>query len=279
MSKEKSKSGLHILVAVKGVTFSENTARLTASIIDATGGKMTLLRVILDEQRLAQAQVDLERFAELITPNPVRTLVRIGQASVEISAEAASGEYDLVVIGERPENTLLKRLFARTAEKVIRSAACPVLIARQRTNALKRLLICEGGQSTRLLPALTGKLAPLMLAAEKIVILHVMSQMTALPGIRGWELRADADELIDQHTPEGIRLEYDQEVLKQLNVPVEVKVRHGLVVDEIISEAEAQDFDVIVMGMPAVTGLQRYLVDDPVHKILLHGTRPVLVVQ
>jgi nucleotide-binding universal stress UspA family protein len=279
MIEAKSENGLHILVAVKGVAYSENTARLTASIIGETGGRMTLLRVILDEQRQTLAQADLERFAEMITPHSVETLVRVGQASVEISAEAASGKYDLVVIGERPENILLKRLFARTAEKVIRSAACPVLIARQRTSPLKRLLICEGGQSTRLLPALTGKLAPLTLTAEKIVVLHVMSQMTALPGIRGWELRADAVELIYQHTPEGMRLEYDQEVFKQLNVPVEVKVRHGLVVDEIISEAEAQDFDVIVMGMPEVTGLQRYLVDDPVHKILLHGTRPVLVVQ
>jgi len=67
-------------------------------------------------------------------------------------------------------------------------------------------------------------------------------------------------------------------VLKQFEVDLSVKVRHGVVVEEILEEAEAGDFDVIVMGMPQVSGWQRYLVDDPIHKVILHGDRPVLVV-
>ena len=57
-----------------------------------------------------------------------------------------------------------------------------------------------------------------------------------------------------------------------------VKVRHGVVVEEILSEAEQGDHDVIVLGSPRVTGFQRYLVDDPIHKIYLHSRRPVIVV-
>jgi len=269
---------LHLLVAAKDESYTESIVRMAASILNSTGGSATLLMVVPDQSRRQTAEEALKKLEAILAPNPARLLVRVGKASEQIGREASSGEYDLLVVGKRPKKGLFKRLFPHTAEQVIKEMSCPVLIAQEHNGPLCRILVCEGGQSVKLLPAITGRLRPLMQQAERIVLLHVMSQITAMPGVRGWELRADAEELIGQHTPEGERLEYDLTALTSLGVQVTVKVRHGVVVEEILAEAEEGNYDVIVLGTPQVTGFQRYLVDDPIHKIVMLGSCPVLVV-
>jgi hypothetical protein len=49
-------------------------------------------------------------------------------------------------------------------------------------------------------------------------------------------------------------------------------------VEEILTEASSGDYDVIVLGRPEFRDWQRFLMDDPVHKIIIHGERPVLVI-
>ncbi len=275
---EDDPANLHLLVAAKEESYTESIFRMAASILRSTGGMATLLMVVPDLSRRKKAEAILKKLELILAPNPARLLVRVGKASEEIGRESASGEYDLMVMGKRPKKGLFKQLFPHTAEQVIKEMTCPVLVARDHNGPLRRFLVCEGGQSVKLLPAITGRLKPLMQKADEIVLLHVMSQITAMPGVRGWELRADAEELIGQHTPEGERLEYDLSALTPLGVHVTVKVRHGVVVEEILAEAEEGNYDVIVLGTPQVTGFQRYLVDDPIHKIITLGKCPVLVV-
>jgi nucleotide-binding universal stress UspA family protein len=56
-------------------------------------------------------------------------------------------------------------------------------------------------------------------------------------------------------------------------------VRHGLVVDEILAEAQRGDYDLVVIGAYRSEGWQRILLDDQAHKIIVQLDRPVLVVR
>jgi nucleotide-binding universal stress UspA family protein len=102
--------------------------------------------------------------------------------------------------------------------------------------------------------------------------------MAAAPGVPGWELRADAKELMQKHTPEGSLLEDDLTRLEQLNVRLEAKVRHGLVVKEILAEARSGDYDLVVIGAHQGRGWERYLLDDLAHEIISFADRPLLVI-
>jgi nucleotide-binding universal stress UspA family protein len=113
---------------------------------------------------------------------------------------------------------------------------------------------------------------------DELTVLHVMSQIAAAPGIPGWELRADAQELIHKHTPEGSLLESDLARLAQLNVRLAAKVRHGLVVREILAESRSGDYDLVVIGAHQGKGWERYLLDDLAHEIISFADRPLLVV-
>jgi nucleotide-binding universal stress UspA family protein len=278
MDYETEEPGLHILVAVKETPLSEPPVRIAVSIIQLTGGKITLFIAAPEGKKSFRPGINLDRYAEMLYPYPVNSCIRQGDPNEEISKEAASNDYDLVILGERPENILLKFIFSRNAERVINEIYCPVLIASQSSRPLRRFLVCEGGRSTRLLPTLTGRLASLTRTAERVLVLHVMSQLSASPGATGWELSAGAEDLIQQHTPEGDQLDYDLSALHSLGLNASVKVRHGVVVEEILSVAEEEDVDVIVMGAPRTVGWQRFLLDSPIHKIILQSQRTVMIV-
>jgi nucleotide-binding universal stress UspA family protein len=106
-----------------------------------------------------------------------------------------------------------------------------------------------------------------------------MSQMTAGPGVRGKQLRASAEELIQEHTPEGELLERDMEILEQLNLRAQPKIRHGLVVDEILEEARSGNYDLVVIGAHRGAGWERFLLDDLAYQIIEQMNHPVLVVR
>jgi nucleotide-binding universal stress UspA family protein len=106
-----------------------------------------------------------------------------------------------------------------------------------------------------------------------------MSQICAGPGVRDKQLLAEAEELMEEHAPEGELLEQDMKRLELPGVHARPKVRHGLVVDEILAEAQAGDYDLVVIGAHQGESWQRILLDDIAHKILMQMDRPVLVVR
>ncbi|HEX6387363.1 MAG TPA: universal stress protein, partial [Anaerolineae bacterium] len=155
----------------------------------------------------------------------------------------------------------------------------PVIIAKGKIRPVHRILLCDSGaESVSLLDRFTARLANLARDPE-ITVLHVMSQMSAGPGVRGQQLRASAEELIREHTPEGELLERDVQILERLNLHPDTKVRHGFVVNEICQEARSGDYDLIVIGAHQGKGWQRFLLEDLAYQIIMHAARPVLVLR
>ena len=113
---------------------------------------------------------------------------------------------------------------------------------------------------------------------QDVTILHVMSQISAGPGVRGEQLRANADELIVTQTPEGELLERDLSSLEKSGSHPLPKVRHGLVVEEILAEARSGDYDLIIIGAHRQKW-QQFLLDDLSRQIIEQADRPVLIVK
>jgi nucleotide-binding universal stress UspA family protein len=170
-----------------------------------------------------------------------------------------------------------------------------VIVAKGKVGPIQRILLCDSGaqgplagfqnagETERVVPSLlarfTAQLADMLVGEEEITVLHVMSQISAGPGVRGTQLRADVQSLIEEHAPEGELLRQDVQILEQPGVRVRPQVRHGLVVDEILAEAAAGDYDLVVIGAHRGAGWQRILLDDLAHKILMQLDRPVLVIR
>jgi nucleotide-binding universal stress UspA family protein len=113
----------------------------------------------------------------------------------------------------------------------------------------------------------------------EIAVLHVMSQMSAGPGVKGKQLRSGTEALIEERAPEGELLQRDSEALESLGIGAHARVRHGLVVEEIQEEVQSEDYDLVVIGAYREQGWQCILLDDLAHRLVVHLDLPVLVVR
>ena len=71
----------------------------------------------------------------------IHPVTRLGRAHTEIAAYAQSVSADLVVAGARGESTLMDLIMGSTASRLLRLAACPVLIVRKPADAPYRRVL------------------------------------------------------------------------------------------------------------------------------------------
>lgn len=269
---------MRILAATGGAEHSDKAIRLAGLIQQMTAGELCIITVLGNEIERVQAEAILRRAKSLVPTNHIKTCVRVGNPADEIVLEAKSNRSNLIVVGERTQHGLARRLLAPTTERIISKMPCPVLIARGQDRLLQSLLVCESGRNPSLLSRLIDHLSPILNQADEITVLHVMSQMVAAPGVPDWELQADAQALMEKHTPEGTMLEKDLARLKRFHVRLRAKIRHGLVVQEILTESQGEDYDMVVIGAHLGKGWERFLLDDLAHELICHTDRPLLVI-
>jgi nucleotide-binding universal stress UspA family protein len=262
---------------------SRATLRFGASISERNNEPPTLITVIRNEADRHRADATLTGAAQALQSKVprVQTKVRIGHPAEEIIREAEEGDYDLVIVGERQNHRLVTRfLLGSTTVRVVEHAPCPVIISKGKIGPVRRILLCDSGIEVPSLPKrFVAQLAELIKGQEEVTVLHVMSQISAGPGIRGQQLRADAEELIENQAPEGELLKQDVQLLEGLKLHPHPKVRHGLVVDEIVAEARDGDYDLVVIGAHRGEGWRRILLDDLAHQVIVKLDRPVLIVR
>lgn len=269
---------MRLMIATGGPPYA--AVRLGAEIARRAGKAPTVLTVIGDEGARQQADSILACACELLEPqvSGVRTKVRVGHPAEEILREAEEGGYDLVIVGDRQHYGWITRFFlGSTAQRVVEYAPCPVFIAKGEIHPIRHILLCDSGADSSLLLDRTAQLVNLVGREIEVTVLHVMSQMSAGPGVPGEQLRANAEDLIQKGTPEGELLAQDIQGLDQLNVHPRPKVRHGLVAEEILAELQSQDYDLIVIGAHRGESWHRLLLDDLAHQIIQKAGRPVFV--
>jgi len=276
---------MRILIATDGSPHTEDTLRLGAQLARRADEPPTVLTVIKHMADCPSVSADaiLARARKLLEAqvSSVRTKVRVGSPVEEIIREAQEGNYGLLIVGQRrARNRMTLCLLGSTAMRVAARAPCPVIVAKGQVGPIRRILLCDSGvESPSVLSRFTARLADLLEGEEEVTILHVMSQMSAGPGVSGKQLRASVEELIKEHAPEGELLEQGLQVLKRPGIHPHPKVRHGLVVDEILQDAQSGDYDLVVIGAHRGERWQRILLDDLASKILARLDRPVLVVR
>lgn len=290
-----------VLAAIDGSWHTDAALRVAAQIAQRGREPLTILTVIRPRGSWVPLPLDevVNRIGGMGLPElpDVRTKVRAGHPATEIVREAEEGEYDLVVVGQRQGRNMVARfLTGSTAIRVVEHAPCPVIVAKGKAGPIQHILLCDSGSDdpTVGLPTNmhgTGRPVPPVLSrftllpldllngTGEIVVLHVMSQMSAGPGVQGKQLRSDSDQLINEHAPEGELLERDIEALNRMGLRARAKVCHGLVIEEILDEARRGDYDLVVIGAYRGEGWQRILLDDLAHRIIVELDRPVLVVR
>lgn len=245
----------------------------TASTVD-----LLVLAMTADQEQAACREV--EAALETLEASDISVTIhrRCGPMPRELHNQAESTHYDLIVVGSRGHKGL-KRLIAgsRACNVLTRTTTSILVVKGKGREEIKRILVgTAAGPASDDTVCFAARLARALDAS--VTLLHVMSQVALEERAKAADLEAEADELMERDAREGVHLENMLEILRQKGVEAEARVRHGLIVDEILAEAKAGHFDVIVIGAHAAPGIEGLLSSDLSRQIMLSAERPVLIV-
>jgi nucleotide-binding universal stress UspA family protein len=269
---------MRILICSDGTDPADKPVLLGGLVAAPTKAAATLLGIVElsgDEQPLRTAleseSEKLRRFG--VSPEIV---VRTGEPIREILHETTEAAYDLTIIGARRKgNTGLYWRAGKTYE-VIKAIPTPVLLATGECSTLKSFIVCTGG-TTDIDAAveLTGQLA--VAIGASVTLLHVMAEPPAIYADLV-HLEEDVDRLLQSGSELGRNLLAQKQSLEKLGITVEVRVRHGLVLDQIFAEVSERGHDLIVTGSSPARGLVgHYIMGDLTRSIVNRANVPVLV--
>jgi nucleotide-binding universal stress UspA family protein len=210
---------------------------------------------------------------------PVTVYQRPGLVTRRLIGQASARDYDIVVIGSRGRRGIRRLIAGSRACTVLGRLTTSVLVVKgEEHEEINDILLCsEAGPTSRATVEFAAKLARSLNA--HVTLLHVMSQVSLTRDARAADLEAEAEALMAGHCREGIHLEEMLELLSAEGVQAKPLVRHGLVVDEIIAEAQYGRYDMLVIGAHATPGIEGLLSSDLAKQIMLSANRPVLIIR
>lgn len=269
---------MKVLICSDGTEPADHPTRLGGTLAAATDASVTLLGVVEaneDEQPLRDALTAEANGLRSRGVSP-EIVIRSGDPIEQMFEQTSAAAYDLVVIGAPRKRTSGLHWRAERTYEVIKAIPAPVLVATGLREELKSFVVCTGGK-TYIDPAvsLTGKFAAALGAS--VTLLHVMAEPPAIYAdlVR---LEEDVDALLASGSELGQNLDAQKKKLEQLGVQTAVKVRHGIVIEQIFAEVRSAGHDMIVTGSSRARGpLRHYIMGDVTREIVNRATVPVLV--
>ncbi len=173
--------------------------------------------------------------------------VQQGHAEDAIPARV-KGQEALVVVGPlgRPP---LKRLWSgRSFRHIMEQVAAPILYVPHVKLPLKKMLVCLGGLGYEVTAETLAMKIAAMARAEVVLFTVVPPIDLDYPSAR--EVRENWPRLAETDTPSGRSLRQGLEFARAAGLQVSVKVRNGIVVEEILAEAREGNYDLLCMGSP-----------------------------
>jgi nucleotide-binding universal stress UspA family protein len=269
---------MKILICSDGMPASENAIELAALLAKPLKAEITLLGIAEKPSDEGPLRDTLERQAQSLRTQDARPdiLVHSGEPVRQILDQTSNTSYDLVLVGAHWTGATGNYWRSERTYEVIKAIRPPVLVAIGERKTLKRFLVCTGGkefieQAVRF----TGEIAAAV--GTSVTLLHVMAEPPAIY-VNLVQLEENVDQLLESNSELGTNLRREKRELERLAVPAQVRLRHGIVIDQVFEEVRTGDYDLIVTGTSRARGLfGHYIMGDLTRTILNRANVPVLV--
>jgi nucleotide-binding universal stress UspA family protein len=269
---------MRILICSDGTDPADNPTRLGALLAGPRHSPTTLLGIAENPEDQEPIRRALENEAEMLRRHGVspEIMIRSGEPIRQILHATSESEYDIAIIGARRKGDGGLYWRPEKTYEVIKAIPPPVLVAIGSCEKVKRLLVCTGGKRySDAAVEVAGEIA--VCIGGTITLLHVMAEPPAIYAdlVR---LEEDVDRLLNSGSELGRNLRGQKDSLKKLGVTVQIRIRHGLALDQIFAEVEEGEHDLIVTGSSQARGtLRHYIMGDLTRGILNRADCPVLV--
>ena len=180
----------------------------------------------------------------------------VGNPAAEISAAAAKGDVDLLVMGSHGHSALRGLLVGSVTNAVLAQTTTPILIVRHRetppTDSLKVGIAVDGSKFGREAVKYVLRHRDLFGATPAITLLHVVADFAGalMPDMAGIALPAYSEEDIRAMQKKAFdsAVAPVRKLFQKAAVPVTEVCLAGTPADEITAYAKKKKLDVLVMG-------------------------------
>jgi len=269
-----------ILICSDGHTSAENAIRFIAKTAAVCSAEVTLLGVVEHPDDQAKLGEALRRGAQLLLDKGVHaeTVTGKGRPIEQIKQKTHEQHYDLVVVGAERKRSSPFALSTK-AYHIIKGIDPAVLVMIGSRAELRRILVCSRGGPPLARPIeLTAAIARGSRAA--MTLLHVLAAPPLLYSDLLESQINGVDKLLGSDYSLARNLRGEKEAFEKLEAPVDVKLRSGEVADELLREARAGDYDLIVIGSTRTSGvIAAYVMGDVTAAVVDGADCAVLVVR
>lgn len=227
-------------------------------------------------KRVADLATEQVRNVLNLSPDDFTVQIETGDAEDEIVRAAEAHDASLVVVGAKPRQGVEKYL-GHVAERVVRYAKMPVLVARPRTDGKRVLVATDFADEAMRAIEIGGRMAK---AGYDVTLLHVVELPSValaaasgpLGGVWAPPSQAALSELanLGKTTLDGLVKQYGFTAGEQVD---------GNAADKILASAEALKADLVILGSRGRTGLTRLLLGSVAEAVVRHSHGSVLVVR
>ncbi len=271
---------MKILICSDGSTQSNQAIQFGGLIAAACLAETTLLGItekVSEEDAVFEALKQGSQSLRQVNVN-AELIIKAGEPIEEIVRRTQETTYDLVVIGAAQKGTRGPFLMSAKAYKIIKAVEPPVLVVKSNRPALKRLLICSGGEKyIDDAVHFAGEIAKG--SGARITLFHVMAQPPQ-DYADLIKMEEDVNLLLHSNSELGQNLRHEKEFLETMGVESRVLLRHGLVLSEVFKEIKRGEYDLVVTGSsPTGANLRTYIMGNMTREIVNRAECPVLVVR
>ncbi len=233
--------------------------------------------------RMREASEQLADYKRRNAPKQPEMSTRIGTGlpSEEIVAAALDEAVDVIILGTRGKTGLAHVLLGSTAERVIRTAPCPVLAVHTAIDAasvpdltIEHILVPVDFSDCSL-DALEFAAIVATLTKADLELLHVLE-----PVSYGLDFTlGHAEERERQRARLSKRLEDFCAALAAAGIPCKSRLRGGVPADAVLEETKVGAADLVVMGTHGRRGLSHIVAGSVTEAVLRQAPCPVLTVR
>jgi nucleotide-binding universal stress UspA family protein len=201
------------------------------------------------------------------------------RASSAIVSAARRSAYDLIILPSSLRGGARGLLRGSRLSAVVRNVGSSILIAHAPARPPQRILVCVGGGPHSTIDAEVAARVAKAFGAQ-VNILHILSQVPLVySGIE--DLRVNVKHFLASTAPAARQLETAQAILQDQGVSHELRLREGIVVDQIMEEIRDGGYDLLVIGAHERGGgaLLQFFLEDLSEDLSQRSPISTLIVQ
>lgn len=274
-----SQTSVKVLVFVEGPTNEKQVVRVVNLITQHFPADITLLTTD-DRAHTGPTRLEALRSELMISADDhAATVVQSGPVADVILNQSLAAAYDLIVVTAGDRSRLMRLFLGSRVAHVVRESNTSVLVVRRPPAKIERILVSIGGMAPSLETVhLAGRWG--LAFDAPVTILHVLSQLPLMfQGLEAEPGRHRLDELESIEPEVRPLLQQAIDELDAQGVFGGLRLREGLVAEQVLAEVVDGKYDLLVIGAHAAFGMDRLLMDDLCNRLVLNSPISTLVVR